>query len=78
MLRFFVEGSRATLIADSRSGFKVFTAIGDQLRVGPDQPWMSCFGLLEWVLRDYAVDISMDGKGSPLCHSRCRPDATSG
>ncbi len=37
LLRFSVEGSRATLTTASRSGFKVTTAIGDQLRVGPDQ-----------------------------------------
>ena len=37
LLRFSVEGSRAALIAASRSGFKVTTALGDQLRVGPDQ-----------------------------------------
>ena len=37
ILRFSVEGSRAALVAASRSGFKVTTAIGDQLRVGPDQ-----------------------------------------
>ena len=37
LLRFSVKGSRAALIAASRSGFKVTTVIGDQLRVGPDQ-----------------------------------------
>ena len=37
LLRFSVEGSMAVLTAASRSGFKVTTAIGDQLRVGPDR-----------------------------------------
>ena len=37
LLRFSVKGSRAALIAASRSGFKVTTVIGDQWRVGPDQ-----------------------------------------
>lgn len=44
LLRFSVEGSRATLIAASRSGFKVTTAIGDPLRSVPTSdgsvaPW---------------------------------------
>ena len=47
MLRFSVEGSRATLIAVSRSGFKVTTAIGEQLRVGPDQR-RGCLSLASW------------------------------
>ena len=47
LLRFSVRGSRAALIAASRSGFKVTTAIGDQLRVGPDQR-RGCLALASW------------------------------
>ncbi len=37
LLRFSVEGWRAAFLTVSRSGFSVTTAIGAQLRVGPDQ-----------------------------------------